>query len=1436
MSMSSATDTGVSFQVIDWVSGVYDDEEGVSKYLIELFGRDIDNKSVYVKVKNFTPYFFIEIDKKWSTVQIDTLLNYVKTRVSGNEKYRQLEEGYYVNNFIDYRIVEKHRFYGFTDYSKFKFMQLIFNNYESMRAFESVFRKKLFIHTLMKNKKPLKIQIYESNIEPMLRCMHTRKLGAVGWINIETKNIKPVKDVKTCCDINIETVWTALNPIQNDKIQPFIIASYDIECDSADGSFPNPERDAVIQIGTTFSRVGEKECYRKHILTLGTCDEIPDVEIESYQDEKKLLLAWVKLIRKSNPDIITGYNIFGFDFDYLYRRSKHLGIDIHFDKLSRLVDEHSIFKEQKLESSALGQNIMKYYIMKGRVLIDLMKVLQRDFKLASYKLDYAASFFIKEQINKLVINNELSQSTIITKSIDGIHEGQYITIYYNDGITDTKHMDGKKFQILELNKGDLIINVDKNGKESKTQFYNIVVNNIIDDEIMSSGFKVFWCQAKDDISPQDIFRLQKGSSKDRAIIAKYCIQDCALVNKLLAKLSVVVNNIGMANVCNVPLSYLFMRGQGVKIFSLVSKKCREMNHLIKVVVKKQKKVITEEEAKKLELEAKEAGNLEKFATILSKKGSNNYDDDEDSEDDEGGYEGATVFDPVKGIHYDPIAVLDFSSLYPSSMIYRNLSHECYIDNPAYENIEGYKYYNITYYQTNLGEDGKPIKTPIVCKFAQKKDGTKGIIPQILMELLSARGKYKKLMEAEKDPFLKSIYEGLQLAYKTTANSLYGQTGAPTSPIYMKQIAASTTATGREMLEFSRTFIEDYYSKLVNLVLHDKRKNFEKFFNDMVEHLPMEKPVPEKKFINPKEGFNSKEEFLDMFYNTIKDLLEGYRIEPKVIYGDSVTGKMPVIIRRKIMDEYIIEIKSIEDLSTTWKSYREFKIYDVGIHSKEQDDDIDFDVWSYDGWTPVKRVIRHKTNKKIYGIFTKSGYVEVSEDHSLVKANGEIITPNKCKKGDLLLINDFNFKQEELMNYKLNKSNPNRMVNQQYNYIGQCSHFPKEKVYVGEMIAPYNMEKVIFTGVCNCPEIKNRNEIVEIKDLGYIDDYVYDLETENHHFQAGVGNIVVHNTDSVFFKSNIIDMESGEKLMDKLALQITIQLGILASQTICIILPEPEAQAYEKTLWPFAILTKKRYVGNLYETDPNKYYQKSMGIVLKRRDNAPIVKVVFGGIIDQLLNKRSPEGAIAFTKKVLKNILSGKYPIDKFIITKTLKETYADRTRIVHAVLADRMAIRDPGNKPVSNDRIPYVYVQTKKKKVDLQGERVEHPDYVIKNNLKLDYLFYITNQIMKPCVQILELILDSNQAENIFGEYIRRAINHRDGFKPVKSFLKDYEEDDGIKLDCENLSDSDKEEKVIKVRGRKKVLKPIKISSNKNKKAIKKELEIIEDDDGFKLF
>ena len=195
----------------------------------------------------------------------------------------------------------------------------------------------------------------------------------------------------------------------------------------------------------------------------------------------------------------------------------------------------------------------------------------------------------------------------------------------------------------------------------------------------------------------------------------------------------------------------------------------------------------------------------------------------------------------------------------------------------------------------------------------------------------------------------------------------------------------------------------------------------------------------------------------------------------------------------------------------------------------------------------------------------------------------------------------------------------------------------------------------------------------------------------------------------------------------------------------------------------------------------------MGIVLKRRDNAPIVKDIYGGIIDILMKKQNIQEAIDFLKSCLNNLVNEKYSMDKLIITKSLRSGYKNPKSIAHKVLADRIATRDPGNKPTSGDRIPFVYVNNPNKKA-LQGERIETPQFIIDNNLKIDYTFYITNQIMKPVQQVFALVL-----EKIWT--MQKKVSKISNFKKEVKLL--YDTTDPEKIDDKLEKLKNKEVKIL---------------------------------------
>jgi DNA polymerase delta subunit 1 len=211
--------------------------------------------------------------------------------------------------------------------------------------------------------------------------------------------------------------------------------------------------------------------------------------------------------------------------------------------------------------------------------------------------------------------------------------------------------------------------------------------------------------------------------------------------------------------------------------------------------------------------------------------------------------------------------------------------------------------------------------------------------------------------------------------------------------------------------------------------------------------------------------------------------------------------------------------------------------------------------------------------------------------------------------------------------------------------------------------------------------------------------------------------------------------------------------------------------YEKTFFPFILFCRKRYMGLKYEDDPTKCKRVGMGIALKRRDNAPIVKDIFGGALDILMEERSLKNAQNFVKDMLVQVMQNKIPLEKFVITKQLRDDYKNPGQIAHRVLADRMEERD-GTAPQVGDRLAYIYVANRKDEKK-QGDKIEHVDFVKKRNLKPDVEFYITNQIQNPVAQLFALGI-----EQLDGYVPRKYIEYPgDEEEATLAILKQKEKD-----------------------------------------------------------
>jgi DNA polymerase elongation subunit (family B) len=219
----------------------------------------------------------------------------------------------------------------------------------------------------------------------------------------------------------------------------------------------------------------------------------------------------------------------------------------------------------------------------------------------------------------------------------------------------------------------------------------------------------------------------------------------------------------------------------------------------------------------------------------------------------------------------------------------------------------------------------------------------------------------------------------------------------------------------------------------------------------------------------------------------------------------------------------------------------------------------------------------------------------------------------------------------------------------------------------------------------------------------------------------------------------------------------IKLGKIIQTLIKQIYSENLNLRYEKCLTNLFIFAKKRYVGWLFENDPNVKKLYMTGVVLKRKDNADIVKVIYKKLLKTIIDNEKTtfeddvETFVAARDLYFQSItaiLQNKIDPALFKTSRKLNDQYKDRTRIAHAVLADRHEKRS-GEKFNVGDRIEYLHVfdkETSLNKNATQGDKIElYSEYISKQNNPIDFVFYVNNQVRNPCMQIFEVLLDPSE-------------------------------------------------------------------------------------------
>ncbi len=1136
----------MEFQVVSWHS-----RDLENKFIIHMFGRTAEGKSVHVAT-HFKPYFF------------------VKNKVHGKP------------------LVKRKDLWGFQDLQEHIFSVFEFDTLEEFREGQRG----------QKN-------LYESNVDPLLRFMHRTGIKSTGWASVP---IHLESSFMSTCDIDVwVSDWTTIKPVDRDDMAPLRVASIDIECYSSSGKFPDSmnDSDTCFQIAITTKVLGQgyidKKCF-------GMKTE--------FDTEKEMLEAFCKHLKKIDPDIITGWNIFGFDLEYIYNRMVRTNCTDFV--LGKLLDDNASLVIKNLSSNALGNNTLKMVRMTGRYIFDMYQEIKREHKFESYSLN---------NVSKILLGDK-----------------------------------------------------------------------------------------KLDMPVKEIFnRFASGVGLEE--VAEYCIKDTELPHAISEKLSLLQNLIEMAKACWVPLNYLSERGQQIKVFSQLAYTARELGFMI--------------------------------PTLRNKN-------------EESSYQGATVLEAQTGAYYEPITALDFASLYPSIMCAHNLCYSTYVFDKKYLNIPGVTYETFGQHTFATEKDGKKVQS---------------LLPVILDRLKVYRKESKnKMEEVGKDSPMYNVYNGKQLAYKISMNSVYGFTGAVSKGILpLVAIAETVTMRGRQMIEQSKNYVEENFpgAKV-------------RYGDSVLPGTPVLTKRGPVKIENLGNAWSSYEGFLKTGTNK-----EKCEIDEEVWTSDGWMKACRVIrhkckkrIYRVLTHTGLVDVT--EDHSLLNLNLQELKPADVTIgtalfHS--------FPKFEYTSECVSEEMAY------IFGMFVGDGSCgKYNCKYSWAINNSDINLLEKCKT-----ILEFVYKKEFKILDTLESSGVYKLVPSHRDIKTYCEYFRKECYDGYSKKVPFcifnsiGTMKSFLNGLFDsdgcrkdnqktgCNRIDTKNQITAqwyyllLRTIGYDvsintrsdkpnifrltwsdnlrkhpntvkkifvlydswNDYVYDIETTAGTFQAGIGQMIVKNTDSIMVQFDT-DGRTGTD-----AIEYSWKLGERASKEISALFKSPNKLELEKVYCPYFLYSKKRYAAKMWvEKKGSIVFDKIdvKGLQVVRRDSCKYVRDTCKTLLETVLESQDPATAVNMARNAKDNLIKGNVEMSDLVLTKSLADSY--KVNMPHVEVVKKMKERNPGSEPQIGSRVPFVVV---KAKGDRLFEKSEDPAWVEENKIPLDYEYYFEHQLRKPVEDLLEPLIPRSE-------------------------------------------------------------------------------------------
>lgn len=746
----------LEFQIIEWWAqdeesneSYFGDSESENEdgynvkcrkvYNMWCFGATKTGISVSCKIIGFKPYYFVKVDDKFNKSMLNTFLDYVQSSYILKKKIAGEWSSYYYDSLerSECRIVKRKDLFGFTNGKIYKYVKLVFRNYEALTKSRYIFKKPIDINGITKT--PTKFKLYESNFDPFMRYCHLKDIRMAGWIELprnKYKHLKNTAKTELCVEIDRRDVISLKD---KKEIANFLQASWDIEVYSYDYTFPDPKKskNEIFQIATTYKyyydidknepnkfSLNKRSSNIKHLLTLKKCSKIddPDVIVEECKNEKDLIIRWVDTICKMDPDIFYTYNGDSFDCMYLKERAKEIyGVKFEkfiYERLSRLQHIPCVVKTEYFSSSAYGDSDFTRMYIPGRLNYDLLIHFKRGMKkYPSYKLDYISNEILGE-----------GKHDVTAKDIFGFYEtgdpdkirhiGQYC-------IQDTELLQKLVDKQLVLTNIIQLANVTfvPIGFLT-TRGQSIKVYSQLLRKAQQMHFLVPHTNFNEDSYPVKIKFKQKNPIATEDINEYIELSKFKKISKMSCKVKEIKNDKTLV------LDFRQPHNLDFRSHINIGEQCGANNEIYTFDVEDEKTLIVKtknphyvtEESVGRSFELYKRTNNSNAGKISEVLDDNNiivlldteitskmynqtvkfkkrdylvdlypFDDPVDNS-----FTGATVLEPRPGMYDDNIAVLDFASLYPTIMISRNLCYSTFVIDKSYLGIPDVNYEKIAW--------------------------------------------------------------------------------------------------------------------------------------------------------------------------------------------------------------------------------------------------------------------------------------------------------------------------------------------------------------------------------------------------------------------------------------------------------------------------------------------------------------------------------------------------------------------------------------------------------------------------------------------------------------------------------------------------------------------------------------------------------------------